>query len=120
MMRFGAALTARESTTLAAVRALGQARAAHPALSRGDWPAPLASEADLLAYARTLPAEKAIIILNRGATQRSGSLAVAGLGIADGTVFRDALSSVAASASGGQLAYSVPPRSAMILIAATP
>ncbi|PKN56410.1 MAG: hypothetical protein CVU56_16370 [Deltaproteobacteria bacterium HGW-Deltaproteobacteria-14] len=120
MMRFGAALSARESATLAAVRSLGLARRAHPALSRGDWPAALLAEADLLAYARTLPTEKAIVILNRGGTARSGALAVSGLGVADGVVFHDALGAGAITVSGGQLAYDVGARSVRILVAATP
>ncbi|TNF25141.1 MAG: hypothetical protein EP329_23635 [Deltaproteobacteria bacterium] len=119
MMRFGGDLSARESAALGVVRKLGQARRAHPALSRGEWPNALVKEADLLVYARTLSEEKAIIVLNRGASSRSGSVSTSSLGVSDGTVFQDALGGGSVTVSGGQLGYDVPARGFKILVAAT-
>jgi len=119
MMRFGGDLSSRESSALGVVKALGQARKAHPSLSRGDWPNALVKETDLLIYARTLPEEKAVIILNRGASSRNGSVSVSGLGVSDGTVFQDALGGGSATVSGGQLSYDVGGRGFEILVAQT-
>ena len=120
MMRFGGALSAREASTLTAVKALGQARAKHPSLSRGTWTAALASEADLLAYGRTLPTEKAVIVLNRGASARSVNLAVGAIGVPSGATLADVLGGPSVTASGTNLTVDVPARSARVLVVATP
>jgi glycosidase len=118
MMRFGADLNANESSTLTFMQKLGQARAAHPALRTGTWPAALQAEADILAYPRVHTDETAIIVLNRGGTEQVLSLDVSGLGVSDGTTFTDALSDTPTplTVSGGTLSVTAPAQSAMILV----
>lgn len=117
MMRFGDALSGREAALLATVQKLGRARAAHPALSRGAWSAPLFADSELIAYARTTPGELAVIVLNRSSGARAVTLDVSSLPGALGAAFTDALGGPGATASGGELALTVPARTAAILIA---
>jgi neopullulanase len=117
-MRFGGELSATEAATLAFVRRLGQVRAEHAALRTGAWGADLWKEATLLAYSRTGGGETALVVLNRGANARALSLSLGGLGVANGTVYVDALADSPAhlTVSGGQLAVTVPGRTPMILV----
>ena len=118
MMRFGTDLNANESSTLDFMKKLGQARAAHPALRTGTWPAALQSESDLLAYPRVHADETAIIVLNRGDTEQVLSLDVSGLGVSDGTIFEDVLSDTPTplTVSGGSLSVTVPAQTAAVLV----
>lgn len=120
MMRFGAALSARESTALSAVAALGRARSSHPSLSRGAWPAPLLSETDLLVYARTLPNEKAIVLLNRSTSTRTVTVPLSSLGLPQNATFTDALGTGTLTANGSILVVEVPATSPRILIYTAP
>jgi glycosidase len=116
-MRFDGELSAHESATLAFVQRLGQARAAHPALRTGALSGALWAEADFLAYARTLPTQRAVVLLNRGGGTKTGTLQVGGVGITDGTRLVDVLGSGAPqTVAGGGLAFSVPARSAAIYV----
>jgi glycosidase len=118
MMRFSTDLNANESSTLAFMQKLGQARAAHPALRTGTWGSNLQAEADLLAYTRQNADETAVIILNRGGTQRTLSLSVSSLGVPDGSTFTDLLSAAPTplTVSGGTLSVPAPARTPMILL----
>jgi glycosidase len=118
MMRFGADLNANESSTLTFMQKLGQARADHPALRTGTWPAALQSEADILAYPRVHTDETAIIVLNRGGTQQVLSLDVSGLNISDGTTFTDVLEDAPSplTVAGGLLSFTIPAGTAAILV----
>ena len=118
MMRFGAALSAREATALAAVRTLGKARAEHEALSRGAWSAPLFADGELIAYARTTADEIAIVVLNRSAGARAVTIDVSSIAGASGAPFVDVLGGPAATASGGSLSVTMPARTAAIYVAA--
>ena len=118
MMRFGGELSGSESSTLTFMQRLGSARAAHPALRTGSWEPPLVAEDDVLVYGRLGSGEVALVALNRGDSTRSFELAVAGLGVTDGTIFEDALagSSATATVSNGLLTVSIPPLSAQIWV----
>ncbi len=116
MMQFGGDLNGLQQATLQYMEALGQIRSAHPALSRGDWSPLLWAEGDFIAYARTLPDEKAVVLINRGAAPKAGQLDVAAAGIGDGAVLADALGGGTATVSGGALAFTCPSRGAAIYV----
>ena len=118
MMRFLNDLNASESATLDFMKKLGTARAVHPALRTGTWGATLQAEANILAYPRIHTDETAIIVLNRGSTQRTLSLAVSSLGISDGSTFTDVLADTPSplTVSGGSLSITVPAQTAVILL----
>ena len=114
-MRFGDDLGDLEQQTLAFMQTLGAVRAAHPALRRGTWSAPLAGGWDLLAYGRVAPEETAIVVLNLGDAPASGSLPVGGVGLSDGAELSDAMGGAPATAvSGGAMAFEVGARSVAI------
>ena len=117
MMQFGGDLNGQQQATLQYMETLGQARNAHPALSRGDWSPLLWAEGDFIAYARTLPDEKAVVLINRGGAEKTGQLDVAAAGIGDGVVLTDVLGSgAAAEVTGGTLSFTCPARGAAIYI----
>jgi len=116
MMRFDDELSGHEKATLDFLQKLGQARNDCPALSKGDWPAPLWSEGDFLAYARTLPEETAVILLNLGDSTKGGELAVDSLGLPDATQLIDVLGNATANVTGGKLPFNVPARTAAIYV----
>ena len=116
MMRFDNDLNGHEKTTLAFMQKLGTVRANHPALRKGDWSQPLWADADVLAWARTTAADKVVVILNRSDADRSGDLAVGGVGISDGSDMVDALGTATAKVAGGQLAWQLGPRQAAIWV----
>lgn len=107
-MVFGDALTARQDEAFDLVAAWTRARTRYPSLSRGDWPAPILSETDLVAFARTLPEEKSLVVLNRGTTTRSVAIPLASLGVPGGARFTDVMSGGVVSAAGGTLTVEVP------------
>ena len=118
MMLFGSALSQLQKETLAFTQALGQARAQSPALRRGSWSAPLWSEPDFLAYARSdaESGQVAVILLNRGGSPKSGQLTLKNLTLPDGTAMTELLYGGTASPSGGKLSFEVPARSAQIWV----
>lgn len=120
MMMFGASLSAPQSAALTSIGALTSARARHPSLTRGAWPAPILAENDLLVFARTLPAEKSLVVLNRGATSRTVNIPLASLSIAADASFADALGSGSLRASGGSLQVDVPGTGYRILVHSPP
>ncbi len=116
MMRFGSDLSGKEQATLSFLQTLGKARQAHPVLSKGNWTAPLWAEGDFLAYARVLPEETAIVLINRGGGDKVGELDVGPAGLADGVQLDEILGSGSAEVSGGKLPFSVPPMTAEIYV----
>lgn len=123
MMRFGSALTTNEAATLTYLQALGKARAAHPALRKGTWAPALWAEADFIAFARTLGEDRVVVVINRGAGDKTATLDVSGVGFADGTALVDAISGAGGVVvsggvvSGGKLALTVPARTARYFVA---
>lgn len=116
MMRFGDDLSGKEKATLSFLQKLGTARKGHPALSKGEWTAPLWAEGDFLAYARVLPEETAIVLINRGGGVKAGELDVSPAGLADGVQLDEVLAGGSADVSGGKLPFSVPPTTAAIYV----
>ncbi len=117
MMRFGDDLGGLEQATLAWVQTLGQVRAAHPSLSRGQWSAPLLATWDTLAWARTTDEETAVVVLNLGDSAQAGELPTGSVGVSDGVTFTDVLGDAgAATSAGGTLSWSLPARSAAIFV----
>jgi len=118
MMRFGSQLSDNEAATLAFMKSLGKARAAHPALRQGSWAQPLWKEPDTIAFARVLGEDRVVVLLHRGGGTKEGSLDLSGVGFADGTALHDAISGAAmGTVQGGKLAFSVPARSVRYLVA---
>ena len=116
-MRFGAELSGRESATLDFLQRLGQARAGHASLRTGDWSGALWKEGSFLAWGRTLPDEKSVILINLGPETRSGDLRVADIGIGDGATLRDVLwDGGSATVSSGSFPFSLPGESAAIFV----
>ncbi|MFH1530983.1 MAG: alpha-amylase family glycosyl hydrolase [Pseudomonadota bacterium] len=116
MMQFGGDLNGQQQATLQYLAVLGQVRNAHLALSRGDWSPPLWAEGDFIAYARTLPVQKAVVLINRGAAPKSGQLDLGPAGIGDGAVLTDVLNGGSSTVLGGTLAFTCPARSAAIYV----
>jgi glycosidase len=115
-MRFDGDLSGEEAATLSFVQRLLQARRDSPALRRGEWTQPLWNDGDVLAWARTLADDKAVVIVNRSDQLRTGSLDVGSVGVPDGTL-TERLSQSQVSVSGGSMSFSLPPRSAWVLLA---
>ena len=116
LMRFGGDLSGHEQGTLGFMQALGAARAAQPALRRGSWSAPLWQDGDVVAYARQVDGETVVVVLNNGDTPREVGLAVAGIGLQDGTALTDVVGAAGApSVDGSVLTVAVGARSAAVL-----
>jgi len=114
LMRFGAELSANEAATRAHVATLGQARRAHPALSRGTRTSWWEGEADVYAYARVTDTDQALVLLNRGGERTlENGLAFAGL---DATTWVDLLSGESFTASGDRLSVHLPALSSRVLV----
>jgi alpha-amylase len=90
-------------------------RRAHPALARGGFRA-LATDGDLLVYAREDAAAKdaVIVAVNRGAQEASGSVPLPGGWKADAV--REALSGARAEVREGELSVTVPARTAHVYV----
>jgi len=114
MMRFDGDLNGNEKAMLAWMKKLGAARAAHPALRKGDWSQPLWSAGDVLAWARTTADDKVVVVLNRSDADKSGDVDVSGSGIADGTTMVELLAGGDAKVAGGKLSWKLGPRQAGI------
>ena len=114
MMRFGNDLNQNEKDTLAFLKKLGKARKNHPVLGSGAWSAPLWSEGDFLAYARTSGAVKAVILINIGSGTKSGELDVSGIGLDGGVT--DLISGSGGTVSGGKMPFSLNGLSAAIFV----
>ncbi|MDO9022575.1 MAG: alpha-amylase family glycosyl hydrolase [Deltaproteobacteria bacterium] len=115
-MRFGADLNPREQRLLAHVRAVGRLRGTHRGLQRGARRS-LHTDGDGYVYARGVGAEVAIVALNRGTTSRAVSVRLpAELGVADGTVLRDALGDGSVTVTGGAIEVPLRVRGSSIFI----
>jgi glycosidase len=115
-MRFGADLNAREQRLLAHVRAVGRLRGTHRGLQRGARRS-LHTDGDGYVYARGTGADVAIVALNRGTTARAVSVRLpAELGVADGTVLRDALGGSSVTVTGGAIEVPLRVRGSSIFI----
>ena len=114
MMRFGSALSAKETATLGYLQKLGKLRAAHVALRKGAWSVPLWKEADFLSWARTATGDQVVVLLNRGAGEKKGELTVTPAGVADGTELTEWFTGAKAKISGGKLAFAVPAGTAQV------
>jgi glycosidase len=100
-MRFGAELSPREQRLLDHVRAVGRLRGSHRGLQRGARRS-LHTDGDGYVYARGTGADAALVAINRGTTARSVRVSLpADLGLADGTVLRDALGGSSVTVTGG-------------------
>lgn len=91
LMRFGAALSARESALLDVVRKLGSARKASRALRFGAR-FTLAIEDDLYVFQRDVAGEGAVIAINRGAARQVSVTVQGELSKAAPRAYRDVLS----------------------------
>ncbi len=117
MATFGDNLSPHEKGTLEFLRTLGKARAAHPALAKGDWIGPLWSEADFLAYARTTPGDRVLVLLNRGGAEKSGALDLTATLIPGGTKLTDVFSGTTVTVDQNlQFNFTVPPLTAAIYV----
>jgi O-glycosyl hydrolase len=99
------------------VRAVGQARAASPALRRGSYVSLKATET-FLAYARVYDDQVAIVALNHSPSPITETVALPpGVPLPDGAVLTNALAAdEAVTVSGGALVIALPPRSAGIFL----
>ena len=114
MMRFGSALSSRESAQLARVRALGRARADLPGLQRGAYRTLHVTET-FWSIARGTGSDLVIVALNRSATPTTQTIPVSAVA-ADGRSFSDALGTGAtAIVTGGNVTVTLPGRSAIYL-----
>ena len=117
MMRFGNDLNGNEKGALAYLKKLGTTRAAHPALSKGEWTAPLWTEPDFLAYGRVFGSDRAVILINRSDAPKAGELDVTATALPPGAELTDALSGTTAKiGQGNKLPFNVPGKSAMIFV----
>ncbi len=116
MMRFGADLNARESRLLAHVQAVGALRSTHAGLRRGARRS-LHTDGDGYVYARGTGDAVALVALTRGGTARTVSVRVpAELGVADGTVLRDALGGASVTVRDGSVEVPFRVRSSAIYV----
>ena len=109
-------LSSFESATLDHAKLLGAARKELVALRRGTRRT-LWIDDDLYVYARQSGSSVALVVINRGG-KRSAPVAMpipSEMGVADGTVFKDRLSSVALTVQGGQLQLDPGQRQSMVL-----
>ncbi len=117
-MRFGAALSSRESRQQALTASLLRARASRRGLRRGDFLTVLPGE-DVYAYARLDPdpQQVALVVLNRSRSVATAALPLPPeLGWKTGDKLRDALGGPGYSLSGTLLNVNVPPRTAIMLV----
>ncbi len=111
MMRFGSSLSTLEQSTLANFQKLGKARAAHPALRRGNRTR-LWVDGSFYAYGRVQGADTVVAAFNFGSSAASRTMNVTNIGLT-GTV-TDALSGTQATVSGGTLTINLPALTAAV------
>ncbi len=98
------------------VKALADARAAHPALVRGarvEW----WDEWDLHAYALGADGDHALVLLNRSGADRQLVNGLSFAGLPTGGTWRDVLTGDTFLATGDQLAVDVPANGSRVLVA---
>jgi glycosidase len=113
MMRFDAALSKAEASTLANFQKLGKTRAAHRALREGTRTR-LWVDGTFYAYGRVDTASGDVVVaaFNFGTAQASRTMSVTSIGLT-GTV-TDALSGAQATVSGGNLTVTLPALTAAV------
>jgi glycosidase len=98
------------------VKRLIELRKSNAPLRRGDFARIFLDDArSVYAFARTLGSEKALVVMNVGATRRNLRLPVASLGWTDGRIVRDRLAPGEYIVSGSDLVISIAPWSGMML-----
>lgn len=115
MLPQGTSLNPQMQSTLTFMQQLGQLRAAQPVLRTGDWTAALFADDDLLVFARTLPGQVAIIVINRGSS-RTVDLDVSSLSLPAGATLTDGLTGQTIALSGGRLSFTAPAIDVQIFI----
>ncbi|MFZ5482555.1 MAG: alpha-amylase family glycosyl hydrolase [Myxococcota bacterium] len=108
-------LSADEEAVLALVRALGQARRAHPALWRGDTAQWWSNEAGFWAYARVAEGDAALVLLNRDASARTVTNGLAFAGLTQG-VYQDVSTGETFPSDGDSLTVEVPGTGSRVLV----
>jgi glycosidase len=114
-MRFDEELSADEAAVLAHVRALGQARRAHPALRDGATVQWWSNEAGFWAYARVSDGDAALVLLNRSDTSRTVTNGLAFAGLAEG-MYQDVSTGETFASAGDSLTVEVPAYGARVLV----
>jgi glycosidase len=110
-MLFGAELSPAQRATLGHAQRLLGARAAHPALRRGErLHLHMDSDALLWAYALRLGPDAVVVVLNRAGQARARELDLAALGLAEGTRLEEILGGGQVEVSGGRIAIELPGR----------
>jgi glycosidase len=115
MMRFGTALSARESRLLDRVRMVAHARGNHPGLRRGARRT-LLTDGDGYVYARGADEDLAIVAINRGTTSRTVRVNVPPELAADGTTLRDLLGGPSITITGGGFDMPFTPHNAALYV----
>jgi glycosidase len=116
MWRGGGTLSTNESTNLAWVRALGQARRGAPALRRGRYQSVTATE-DVLLFARVSSAtETALVAISRSPSAQTLTATLpATLPFGPGAVLHDRLGGADVAVTNGAVTVTLPARGAAIL-----
>ncbi len=107
-------VSADELATARHVRALGQARKDHPALSKGGW-TEWWREPDVGAYARAADGDFALVILNRSGDVRTLDNGLAFAGLPEGT-WEDVLTGETFTSTGDRISVQVPARGSRVLV----
>ncbi len=105
MMRFGNALSPAEKNMLKKVRKLTELRNRYIALRRGDF-YPLHAEKDVLVYLRSYLAERILVVLNKGQSNRQLTLTLPNFYRISGAV--DCWSNEKVEVNNHQLSVTVP------------
>lgn len=113
-MRFGDELSADEEAVLAHVRALGQARRAHPAMAVGTRTEWWENEAEFWAWARTYEDDAVLVLLNRADAARTVTNGLAFAGLPQGS-WEDLLTGEVFTSSGDSLTVEVPALGSRVL-----
>lgn len=103
-----------ELATARHVRALAQARKAHPALSKGGW-VEWWREPDVGAYARAAEGDVALVVLNRSGVDRTLENGLGFAGLPEGT-YEDVLTGQTFTSAGDRLSVVVPARGSRVLV----
>jgi glycosidase len=116
-------LTDWESDTRSYVGLLGRVRRGHPVLGRGELPPPYIADDRMLAFARKLPEQVAVVGINKGYDNRWVSIPAGRLGLENGDQLTDALSGQTITVENNTVEFTVLGRQAVIFLsesAATP
>ena len=105
----------RDEALRAYYRQLIAVRRAHPALSAGAFRA-LATDGDLLVFARERGADTVIVAINRGTAEAAATVPLP----AGWTAAREVLGATPLAARDGALSLRVPGRTAQVVVAGTP